>query len=245
MVNAKNKVKPMSVMKASDMMKKVMVMKVKQAVKQQVVTKLPLSKTGQHLIKGSGCIATELDGRPCQLPRAESHIPYCKKCMKTGDPSLKVVKHPKFGRCLIAMRPLKKGYYTAWWGKRVPRRQLAEKDWEWALETRAGIINAVPYGTRSQMQFCQCCGPTEKPTIDYVQDFDQLLTYKDKACLLFGTLCDVPRKHQLVMMYNRDEKTTQEFFEERGLVRGDVTCPKYPALKKASYLRKAKSSQVN
>lgn len=241
------KAKPMSVMKATEMMKKnaATTVKIKRtAVKnqKQVVTKLPLSKTGQHLIKGSGCIATCLDGRPCPYARAEAHIPYCKKCMKSGDPSLKVVKHPKFGKCLIAMRALKKGYVTAWWGKRVPRKQLPEKHWEWALESRVGIIDAVPYGAKSQMQFCQCSGPTEKPVIDYNDDFDKLLTFKNKACLLFGTLCDVPKRHQLTMMYNRDEKTTEEFFAERGLARADVWCSKYPALKKPG---QKKASQVN
>jgi len=33
-------------------------------------------------------------------------------------------------------------------------------------------------------------------------------------------------------MYNKDEKTTNEFFAERGLVRADIGCPAFPALKK-------------
>merc|ERR1740139_449570 len=65
-----------------------------------------LMKTGQHQIVGNGCIATTLQGKPCPARRTESHIPYCKSCMATGDPSLKVVPHPKFGKCLIARRKL-------------------------------------------------------------------------------------------------------------------------------------------
>ena len=36
--------------------------------------------------------------------------------MRTGDPSLKAVKHPRFGKILIAKRNLPRGYYVAWWG---------------------------------------------------------------------------------------------------------------------------------
>jgi len=192
-----------------------------------------LSPTGQHLTQGPGCISTELNGNPCPHPRAVAHLPYCSQCLKTGDPSLKVVKHPKFGKCLIALRDLKKGYKTAWWGDRLNRKEMKTKDWEWALESKLGVINAVPHRKSSMMQFCQCSGPSEKPTIDYSKDFDCLLAKEDKAGLLFGTLCDIPKNHQLTMMYNKDEKTTNEFFEERGLVRADVACPNYPALKKA------------
>merc|ERR1719163_1062495 len=82
------------------------------------------------------------------------------------------------------------------------------------------------------MQFCQCVGPSEKPTIDYSDDYEGLLAKEDKTCLLFGTLCAVPKNHQLTMMYNKDEKTTNEFFEERGIVRANVGCKECPALKK-------------
>ena len=33
---------------------------------------------------------------------------------------------------------------------------------------------------------------------------------------------------QLDMMYNKDEKTTDDFFQERGLTRGDVGTKRYP-----------------
>lgn len=35
-------------------------------------------------------------------------------------------------------------------------------------------------------------------------------------------------KVQVDMMYNKDEKSTDEFFNERGLTRGDVGTKKYP-----------------
>eukprot|EP00928_Gymnodinium_smaydae_P020394 TRINITY_DN17881_c0_g1_i1.p1 TRINITY_DN17881_c0_g1~~TRINITY_DN17881_c0_g1_i1.p1 ORF type:complete len:224 (-),score=45.88 TRINITY_DN17881_c0_g1_i1:288-959(-) len=195
--------------------------------------KVKLTRIGQHPVVGSGCIATMLNGKPCPDPRVEKHLPYCKSCMRSGDPSLQVMKHPKFGKCLIARRNLKKGYRVAWWGNRVGKRKLPTKHWEWALETCVGVIDAVPYRKASQLQFCQCPGPSEKPVIDdCTKDYEALLARKDKTCLIFSLLCDVPKGHQLTMMYNKDEKTTEEFFAERGIVRSDVGCPKYPALKK-------------
>merc|ERR1712032_1225180 len=173
-----------------------------------------------------------LSGAPCANPRSEEHIPYCKRCVRTGDPSLKVVKHPKFGRCLITRRRLEKGYVIAWWGKRVAKKDMSLEDWNWALESRVGVINAVPFKTASQLQFCQCPGPSEVPTVDERSNWDVLLKRKPTTCLLFRTLCDMPKHHQLTMMYNKDEKTTEEFFKERGIVRSDVGCRQYPAVKK-------------
>lgn len=192
-----------------------------------------LSRAGQNPVVGTGCIATKVSGSPCPNLRVESHMPYCKSCLCNGDPSLRVVKHPKFGRCLIATRKLKKGYVCAWWGDRVGKNKLPAKSWEWALESRFGVIDAVPHKKSSFMQFCQCVGPSERPTIDDCPTYyEALLARKEKTCLLFSTMCEVPKNHQLTMMYNKDEKTTNEFFQERGLTRADVGCRQYPALKK-------------
>jgi len=137
---------------------------------------------------------------------------------------------------LITKRDLKKGYLVAWWGRRIGKKRLPAKNWEWALESRRGVIDAVPFRRGSQLQFCQCPGPSEKPSIDYAKPGvrDALLANRPKMCLLFATLCDIPKGHQITMMYNKDEKTTQEFFEERGLVRANVSAPKCPALKKTT-----------
>ena len=35
---------------------------------------------------------------------------------------------------------------------------------------------------------------------------------------------------QVDMMYNKDEKSTDEFFQEQGICRGDVGTKRYPAL---------------
>jgi len=194
--------------------------------------KKPSVMMKQHILAGAGCIGTKTDGTPCPNMRGEAHLPYCKRCLASGDPSLKVVKHPKFGKCLIATRDLKKGYMMAWWGNRVSRKKLPFKSWEWALESPKGMIDAVPFRKGSVVQFAQCPGPSERPTVDFSRNYDAMLTAKSKTCLLFKTLCDIPKNHQVTMMYNKDEKTTNEFFAERGLVRADIGCPAFPALKK-------------
>lgn len=110
--------------------------------------------------------------------------------MMKGDPSLKAVKHPKFGKILVATRNLPKGYYAAWWGKLCPKKQVPFKRMEWALETSKGMVDAIPY-KGSQLKYCACpgrsrittyslqlqlltfwlkdwvTGPSELPTIDF------------------------------------------------------------------------------
>merc|ERR1719375_1676339 len=192
-----------------------------------------LTKHGQHTPSGNGCLATSAkDGTPCPYPRIEPGVPYCKKCIKTGDPSLKAVKHPKFGKTLIATRDLPKPYYAAWWGKLVPKRKLPTPKHEWALQTTKGMIDATPF-PGSQLKWCSCPGRSELPTIDFSSNYDMLLRKAPRTCLLFATLRDIPKNNQVTMMYNMDEKTTDEFFAERKLVRGDVGCDKYPACRKS------------
>jgi len=195
-------------------------------------TKVKLTKTGQHVPCGDGCFATSANGKPCPRPRAEKGIPYCKECMKTGDPSLKAVKHPKYGQTLIATRNLKKGYYAAWWGHLVAQSKLPDWKEEWALLTPKGYIDALPF-KGSQLKWCSCPGPGEVSTINFSSNYDRFLKKSKKACLLFALLRDVPKNNQVTMMYNEDEKTTDEFFAERNIVRADVGCKQYPAAKKA------------
>eukprot|EP00928_Gymnodinium_smaydae_P033260 TRINITY_DN23868_c0_g1_i1.p1 TRINITY_DN23868_c0_g1~~TRINITY_DN23868_c0_g1_i1.p1 ORF type:complete len:230 (-),score=42.98 TRINITY_DN23868_c0_g1_i1:249-884(-) len=200
-------------------------------------TKIRLTKSGQHPVVGGGCIATSLRGRPCADPRVLPGIPYCGRCMRSGDPSLKVASHPKFGKILVARRRLPKSYKMAWWGKLVPVRKLPKKKEEWALKTHRGMIDATSDRGGSLLQFCACPGPSEVPTVDFARNSDVLLRKVEKTSALFETLREIPKSHQLTMMYNLDEKTTEEFFQERGLVRGDVGTKRYPALRKTSEKR--------
>lgn len=160
-------------------------------------------------------------------------MPYCKKCFQAGDPSLKAVKHPKFGMILIATRDIPKGYYVGWWGKLLKKKsEMPRKHMEWALETTKGMVDAVPY-KGSQLQFCACPGPNEVPTIDFAPNSDCLLKRGEPmGTAVFRTLKAVPRGYQVDMMYNKDEKSTDIFFREQGIKRGDVGTKKHPALRK-------------
>jgi len=199
-----------------------------------------LTKSKQHQPCGPGCIATSSKGVPCKHPRAGKGLPYCARCMKTGDPSLKVCQHPKYGKILVAARKIPKGYYVAWWGKVSGEKQMTLKAMEWALETTCTrpkkYIDATPF-KGSQLQFTACPGPSEVANINFApgkQDVCLLDVKEKKSCLLFSTFREIPKSHQFTMMYNKDEKTTNAFFKDMGLTRADVGTPKYPAPRKAS-----------
>lgn len=218
----------------------------KPAAKKLVGKAKGITRLGQHPVIGQGCISTlpvPTGGcRPCPHPRIEAHLPYCKGCMKSGDPSLKKVKHPKFGSCLVATRALKRGYLIAWWGRRIGSKRLPDKNWEWALTSPKGVIDAVPFRTGSLLQFSQCPGPTERATVNFAPQADRLLVQKDRTCRLFRTLCDVPKGHQITMTYSDTEKGQDEFFADRGITRADIGCKQWPALKKPSHMKKAGTS---
>jgi len=197
-----------------------------------LVTAPKLTKNGQHKPVGCGCITTSLTGKACPNPRASKYIPLCAGCSKNGDPSLKPVKHPKYGMILTATRNLPKGYYATWWGNLKPRKKMTEKAMEWALVTAKGTIDATPFPNGSQLQFSACPGPSEVPTIDFAPNSVSILAKTARTCEIFHTLRDIPKNHQITMMYNLNEKTTDEFFEERGLKRMDVGISKYPAVRK-------------
>ncbi len=66
--------------------------------------------SGQNSMNSALCVATYTNGKPCMKPKAHLNVPYCESCMKTGDPSLGVVKHPRFGKMLVARRDLPAKY---------------------------------------------------------------------------------------------------------------------------------------
>lgn len=195
------------------------------------------TKTGQNHPQGCGCISTSKTGKPCTGLRETRSVPYCKRCMAKGDPSLKVTKHPKYGLILVATRNIPKGYMVAWWGDVRAKKEMAAKAMEWALETNTSPkrwIDATPH-KGSQLQFTACPGPSEVPTIEFAPKDDVLLDIaSEKCCLLFATLRSIPKNYQFTMMYNRDEKTTENFFKEMGIKRADVGTAKWPTLKKAT-----------
>jgi hypothetical protein len=193
---------------------------------------------GQYTPTSGRCIATSLTGKPCQDPLPldkkglSDHVPYCTWCRKNGDPSMFVTDHPKFGKILVANRKLPKGYRMAWWGDRTTKNKLPDPDWEWALDTHSGIINARPYQKGSLLQFAACPGPNERVTVWMGPRTDSNCYKKDLTSMIFSTSMEIPKKHQLCMMYNEDFASTDEFFAERGIKRADVGTTKYPCIKR-------------
>lgn len=192
-----------------------------------------LMATGQNKPSSGLCISTLLSGEPCPGKIAENDfVPYCASCRKTSDPSVKVTDHPKFGKILVAARDLPAGYRMAWWGTRTTKKEIPEAHMEWALDTPVGLIDARPHQGGSFLQFSACPGPNELTTVWMGPNTDLLMKKAPKTCMLFSTRMPVPKNHHLAMMYNESVKTTDEFFAERGLVRGDVGTTKFPALRK-------------
>eukprot|EP00391_Amoebophrya_sp_Ameob2_P005273 CAMPEP_0178992092 /NCGR_PEP_ID=MMETSP0795-20121207/5908_1 /TAXON_ID=88552 /ORGANISM="Amoebophrya sp., Strain Ameob2" /LENGTH=286 /DNA_ID=CAMNT_0020683907 /DNA_START=272 /DNA_END=1132 /DNA_ORIENTATION=- len=200
-----------------------------------------LTRAGQHKYETRRCIATQLDGSPCGEPWAQEFVPYCAQCMKEGDPSLAVVPHPRFGKCLIAKRDLPKGYHMALFGEVFDQESMPEADKEWGFETVDGVFVNPVHEKASAVQFCQCPGPNEKITVEFADPhilLEDEPTGKKKrkhkyGSMLFETQMKVPKDHQLVMMYAENEKAADTFFTERGMERCDVWAEKYPTILKA------------
>merc|ERR550534_2133739 len=80
--------------------------------------KLRCYASGQNQVESGLCIATFLDGTPCNEPVFHEFVPYCALHMEHGDPSLQVTRHPnrKLGKMLIAKRDLPARYYMGLFG---------------------------------------------------------------------------------------------------------------------------------
>merc|ERR1719359_1644989 len=85
--------------------------------------------------------------------------------MQDGDPSLRVVNHPKAGKILVAARSLPKGYRMALWGRMVKENRLSEKAKEWAFEVMKKWYLDPTKFKGSKVQFCPCAGPGEVAAI--------------------------------------------------------------------------------
>ena len=59
--------------------------------------------SGQNSMNSDLCMATMLNGSPCMEKKAAKNVPYCAKCWDSGDPSLAVVKHPRFGETYCSL----------------------------------------------------------------------------------------------------------------------------------------------
>lgn len=193
-----------------------------------------LTKAGQHPLGSQRCISTSLDGKPCGRPTGDKYVPYCKVCMKKGDPSLKVIKHDRFGKALVSNRKLPVGYKFALFGDVLAPENMPEKALEWGFEAHDGtFVNPCDYGG-SVIQFCQCPGPNELPTVDFAQPYAMIENIDTKGprgglgAMVFTSIVEIPKSGQLNMMYEDGEKNTEIFFNERGLTRCDVWMKEYP-----------------
>jgi len=191
----------------------------------------PCYASGQHTVKSGRCIATFLDGKACPKSACENFVPYCQEHMRNGDPSMKVVKHPKYGKCLVAARELPPKYYMALYGDLMPKKKVSKEDLNWSFITDGrGIIN--PAGHDAQLKFCQCPGPDEIVTVGFPSECNYCEKGAKFGSMLFITKMKIPKNYQLVMMYAEDEKSTTNFFRERRIIRDNVGCPKYPCFLK-------------
>ena len=85
-------------------------------------------------------ISTLKTGEPCPGMCDHFFIPYCKKCRTTtGDPSISVRYHERFGKMLCAERDLPKGYRAALWGDVVKEADMPDDEKDWGFETNDGL----------------------------------------------------------------------------------------------------------
>merc|ERR1712194_727095 len=148
-----------------------------------------------------------------------------------------------------AKRDLPKGYRMALFGDVTSNEEMPDPDREWGFETADGwFINPRKHMKGAQLQFCQCPGPNEKVTVTFASPHLMMENMAKKtkstekyASMLFVTNQEIPKNHQLVMMYAENEKATEGFFKERGLERCDVYTDKFPTiLKKNASVKKLK-----
>lgn len=185
---------------------------------------------GQHFNSSGLCIATERTGKPCSLSAAVAGVPYCKKCMRSGDPSLKVVKHRLAGKILVAARTLPKCYRIALWGPQVRKKDMPAEGLEWAFHiTKQWAIDPTSC-KGSLVQFCPCPGPNEAAALlSTPVSATPGMAYGSWA---FITRERIPKNMQMTMQYGSTSKESDEFFTDRGLTRVDVGTKTYPALRR-------------
>lgn len=208
------------------------VLKVERSEKLEKLTKAAekLTKSGQPSVNSGLCIATYLNGKPCLKVCGAPGVPYCKPCMKTGDPSLKVAKHPIAGKILVAGRDLPKGYRLALWGRCTTQNKMKEKQMEWAFDLGNGWMLDPTPEKGSMVQYCACAGPNE---VAAVASSSSKRGKGDKyGSWAFYIKEDLPAGYQVTMQYGNTPKESDTFFEERGIKRIDVGTADHPALRR-------------
>ncbi len=194
------------------------------------------------------CWAHTLAGERCRSKVASREgepipIPYCDRHLRTGDGALRVVKHPLFGRALVARYDLPKSYRMAYWGKRgrcqacdVEDRAISyyppdpttgsniDRRVEGGRTLKRHNYNGVlnPGGTGDVIQYAGCPGPNEKQNMRSTFQYFGLRNGK-MGGLEFVTLMPVPKNTQFLHWYGSG------WWNERGIKRQDVGTKRYPA----------------
>jgi len=192
------------------------------------------TSTGQHVVGQSRCISTSrATGKACPGKLVEDGVPYCRACMKTGDPSVRVASHPKAGKILVAARPLPAGYRLALWGRIAERKDLPAKAQEWAFTIAPPDKQLDPTPFKGSMvQFCPCAGPTEIAAVKPFPSSSGVYGGEKYGCWMFRTIHKLPKNWQVTMQYGNNSKESSDFFAERGIVRCDVGTKAFPALRR-------------
>jgi len=203
----------------------------KAAARPRTAVALKRTTAGQPFVSSGLCIATSrTDGRACCRRVGAPSVPYCSQHMRTGDPSLRTVKHPRAGKILIAARALPKGYRMALWGKLKKHDKVSDKGMEWAFDIRDGwMLDPTPCKA-SMLQYCACPGPNEAAAVNATTI--SKTTGGKYGSWAFITGRPVPRSWQITMQYGDTSKGSDEFFRERGIVRLDVGTKLYPAIRR-------------
>jgi len=189
-----------------------------------------LTSAGQPFLSSGRCIATgRAGGKVCGKPRGADGVPYCTLHMKTGDPSLKVVAHPRAGKILVAARTLPKGYRMALWGLLRKPKNMTEQAMEWAFKLGDGRMLDPTDFTGSMVQFCACPGPNEAAAMQATSHQEMK---KEYGSWVFCTREQLPQSWQLTMQYGNTSKQSEEFFAERGIKRLDVGTRRNPVLRR-------------
>lgn len=210
-------------------------------VKLDVQVKRKVTQSGQHYVSSGQCISRTAKGKPCMNPVGMAGVPYCKACIKTGDPALKLFRHPKAGLCLVAAQNLRKGYRVALWGNKTKKKDMTEKGMEWAFDIGQGwYIDPTPH-KGSMIQYCPCAGPSEVAVVTA----DSFSFGEKHGSLIFKTTAPLKKNWQLTMCYGVNSKDSNTFFEERGIVRGDCGTAKHPTMqRKVLAKKKAKNPSM-
>jgi len=204
-------------------------------VKAKVASKT-VTKAGQNTVRSGLCIATSLSGMRCMKPADVKSVPYCKRCRDKGDPSFRVVQHPKCGKILIAARKIPKGYRAALWGRLFKLKDIKEKNLEWSFEMGQGTYLVDPCDEKgSLLQFCACPGPGEAAAVYSEPGRRWGDGFGSRSFTLpFG----LKKSWQVTLQYGDNTHESEQFFKDRGIRRMDVGTTKYPALRRKDCSKK-------